>query len=295
MGDFRGEIAALSTAILWAIATVIYGKVGITIPPLLLNAIKGILAIASIGLTIIIWRGDTAALPLIPMILLLASGAIGIGLGDTAFFNTLKNLGARRTLLLETLAPPLTAVLAAIFLNEQLTLQSWGGIFLTVAGVAWVITERSPQGAISAQNLKTGVIWGLLAELAQATGAVLSRTALMNTSVSPLWSSLLRISAGVAIAILLILLQGRQKQFLQIQWTWRVVGLLIVAAFIGTHLAIWLQQTGLKYAPAGVAQTLASTSPLFALPLAALQGDRITPRALGGVCLAIAGIGLLFR
>ncbi|MFP4007509.1 MAG: DMT family transporter [Spirulinaceae cyanobacterium] len=295
MGDFTGEIAALSTAILWAIATVIYGKVGITIPPLLLNTIKGILAIASIGITIIIWKGDTAALPLTPMLLLLTSGAIGIGLGDTAFFNTLKNLGARRTLLLETLAPPLTALLAAIFLNEQLTLQSWGGISLTVLGVAWVITERSPQGAISAQNLKIGVIWGILAELAQATGAVLSRTALMDTAVSPLWSSLLRISAGVAIAIVLILLQGRQKQFLQIQWSWRVVGLLMVAAFIGTHLAIWLQQTGLKYAPAGVAQTLASTSPLFALPIAAMQGDRITGRAFGGVCLAIAGIGLLFR
>jgi drug/metabolite transporter (DMT)-like permease len=295
MGDFKGEIAALSTAILWAIATVIYGKVGITIPPLILNTIKGILAIASIGITLIIWKGDTAALPLTPMLLLLTSGAIGIGLGDKAFFNTLKNLGARRTLLLETLAPPLTALLAAIFLNEQLRLQSWGGISLTVVGVAWVITERSPQAAIAAENLKTGVIWGMLAELAQATGAVLSRTALMNTAISPLWSSLLRISAGVAIAIVLILLQGRQGQFLKIQWSWRVVGLLMVAAFIGTHLAIWLQQTGLKYAPAGVAQTLASTSPLFALPLAAMQGDRITWRTFGGVCLAIAGIGLLFR
>lgn len=295
MGDFTGEIAALSTAILWAIATVIYGKVGITIPPLILNTIKGILAIASIGITIVIFKGETAALPLIPMLLLLASGAIGIGLGDTAFFNTLKNLGARRTLLLETLAPPLTALLAAIFLNEQLTLQSWGGISLTVMGVAWVITERSTQAAIAADNLKIGVIWGMLAELAQATGAVLSRTALRDTAVSPLWSSLLRISAGVAIAVLLVLLQNRQGQFLKIQWSWRVVGLLLVAAFIGTHLAIWLQQTGLKYAPAGVAQTLASTSPLFALPIAAMQGDRITLRAFGGVCLAIAGIGLLFR
>ncbi|MEC4805411.1 MAG: DMT family transporter [Jaaginema sp. PMC 1079.18] len=294
MTNYRGEIAALSTAILWAIATVIYGRVGITIAPLILNAIKGILAIASIGLTIIIFKGEVIPLPLTPMLFLLASGAIGIGLGDTAFFNTLKHLGARRTLLLETLAPPLTALLAAIFLNEQLTLQSWGGIFLTVTGVAWVITERSPQNVIAARNLKVGVFWGILAELAQATGAVLSRTALLDTVISPLWSSLLRISAGVAIALLLIMLQGRQGEFLAIQWSWRVLGLLAVAALIGTHLAIWLQQTGLKYAPAGVAQTLASTSPLFVLPLAALQGDRITGRALGGVCLAIAGIGLLF-
>lgn len=295
MTDYIGEIAALSTAVLWAISTTIYGRVGIMIPPLILNTIKGAIAILLLGLTIIILKGETASLPLTPMVFLLVSGAIGIGLGDTAFFNTLKNLGARRTLLLETLAPPLTALLAAIFLDEQLTRLSWGGIFLTVMGVAWVITERSPQNTITASNLKAGLVWGVLTELAQATGAVLSRTALMDTVVSPLWSSLLRISAGVAIALLLILLQGRQGQFFQIQWSWRVVGLLAVAALIGTYLAIWLQQTGLKYAPAGVAQTLASTSPLFVLPLAAMQGDRITLRALAGVCLAIAGIGLLFR
>lgn len=295
MANYIGEMAALSTAILWAITTVIYGGIGITIPPLILNIIKGVLAIASIGITIVILGGNTDPLPLIPMVLLLLSGVIGIGLGDTAFFNTLNHLGARRTLLLETLAPPLTALLAAIFLNEQLTLFSWVGILMTVTGVAWVITERSPNAAISRDDLKIGLMWGMLTELAQAVGAVLSRTALLDTGVSPLWSSLLRISAGVAIAILLLLLQGRQGQFLKIQWSGRVIGLLAVAAIMGTYLAILLQQTGLKYAPAGVAQTLASTSPLFVLPIAAMQGDRITIRVLGGICLAIVGIGLLFR
>jgi drug/metabolite transporter (DMT)-like permease len=66
-----------------------------------------------------------------------------------------------------------------------------------------------------------------------------------------------------------------------------------LAAVLGTYLAIYLQQTALKYAATGVAQALASTSPLFVLPLAAVMGDRVSPRAIAGAVVALVGIGIL--
>ena len=68
----------------------------------------------------------------------------------------------------------------------------------------------------------------------------------------------------------------------------------MVAVFIGTYLGIWLQQVSLKYSAAGIAQTLFMTSPLFVLPLAAIQGERISWRAICGAIIAVGGIVLLF-
>jgi drug/metabolite transporter (DMT)-like permease len=71
------------------------------------------------------------------------------------------------------------------------------------------------------------------------------------------------------------------------------LGIVALTAFLGTYLAIYLQQTALKYAEAGVAQALTSTSPLFVLPLAAVLGDPISFRAIGGVVVALVGVGIL--
>jgi drug/metabolite transporter (DMT)-like permease len=78
-------------------------------------------------------------------------------------------------------------------------------------------------------------------------------------------------------------------------WSYKSVGAIAIAAFGGTYLGIWLQQIALKLSPAGIAQTLLATSPLFVLPIVALLGEKITLRATVGVSIAIAGIALLFN
>jgi drug/metabolite transporter (DMT)-like permease len=49
----------------------------------------------------------------------------------------------------------------------------------------------------------------------------------------------------------------------------------------------------LKFAPAGIAQTLSATSPLFAIALARLMGERVTARATLGAIVALFGVTLL--
>jgi drug/metabolite transporter (DMT)-like permease len=73
-----------------------------------------------------------------------------------------------------------------------------------------------------------------------------------------------------------------------------LLGGVAIAAFFGTYLAIWLQQTALKYAPAGVAQALLATSPIFVLPLLLALKERVSLRAALGALVALAGIWLLF-
>jgi drug/metabolite transporter (DMT)-like permease len=291
-----GEIAGLTAAFLWALSSVVYSFLGQKIPPLQLNIFKGIAAIFLILVTLIIQDREFAVIEPFPLTLLALSGLVGIGLGDTAYFLALNNLGARKTLVLETLSPPLGAFLAFIFIGETIAPLDWCGIFLTLLGVLWVISEQT----VDKNSIKTqyGILWAVLAALAQAVGAVLSRFALLDSQVSPLESSLIRIGTGVAIALILTQISFVPTQTTLIKtiqtFSKGTVGIIFLAAFGSTYLGIWLQQTSLKFAPTGIAQTLLATSPLFVIPLTLMMGEKVTFKSFLGVVIALIGIGLLF-
>ena len=293
--NFQGELAALSGAFLWAVSSAAYSLLGQKISALKLNLFKGLIAIALIFLTLIISGKLQTEINLFTMNLLLISGIIGIGLGDTAFFYALKNMGARRTLLVGTLSPPITALLSLIFLEEQLTFGAWCGIFITGIGVAWVISERTPGVVISNINIKQGIVWAILAAIANSTGIILSRFALLFSEIIPLWSTLLRLIGGIIIVVFLLLLQRtRQEKSEKINWSIKLRIDIFIVTFGGTYLGIWLQQTSLKYASAGIAQTLLATSPIFIIPIAVKMGEKISIRSIFGVLVAVIGISFLF-
>jgi drug/metabolite transporter (DMT)-like permease len=293
--NFGGELAALGAAFLWALSAVVYAQLGQKIPPIALNLSKGVIAIVLIAFTLIV-QGNylPTGMNAVAMGLLLLSGILGIGLGDTFYFEALNHLGARRTLLMEALAPPLAALIALIFLQEALSLGAWTGIFLTVLGVTWVVSERVPGTEGQAVNLLRGTSFALLSALGQASGAVLSRAALADTTIDPLWSTFLRIIGGVLVLLLWMPLKQRLRvEFQRLQFK-RLLGIIAVTAFFSTYLGIWLQQTAFKYTATGIAQALLATSPLFVLPIAIVMGERVTPRAFLGALVALGGIGLLF-
>lgn len=291
---FQGEIAALSAAGLWAFATLMFGRLGKQLSPLVLNLLKGTMAIGFILLTLAVRQQLLASLPMESIVLLLMSGVVGIGLGDTAYFAAVNALGARQALLLEMLAPPMTALMSWLFLREQLSVLAWFGMVLTLTGIIWVVSERHPKAYQSNSRVMTtqGIVFGVMAALGQSVGSVLSRAALVDTVVDPLWSSLLRLSAGL-LCIGGLLVRQRQAQSFTYP-SGRLLGGVAIAAFFGTYLAIWLQQIALKYSPAGIAQSLLATSPIMVLPMALVIGERITVRAACGAVVALMGIWLLF-
>ena len=293
--NFQGELAALSGAFLWAVSSAAYSLLGQKISALKLNLFKGLIAIALIFLTLIISGKLETEVNLFTINLFLMSGIIGIGLGDTAFFYALKNIGARRTLLMATLSPPITALLGLVFLEEQLTFGAWCGIFITGIGVAWVISERTPGVVISNINIKQGIVWAILAAIANSTGIILSRFALLFSEIIPLWSTLFRLIGGIIIVVFLLLLQRtRQEKSEKINWSIKLRIDIFIVTFGGTYLGIWLQQTSLKYASAGIAQTLLATSPIFIIPIAVKMGEKISIRSIFGVLVAVIGISFLF-
>lgn len=292
--QFRGEIAALSAALIWAVASLVYTNIGRQLSPLALNFTKGWIAIALFLLTIVAFKHPLPVLDLTAFLLLFLSGAIGIGFGDTAYFNALNYIGARRTLLFETLAPPLSAVLAFLFLREQLLIQAWFGILLTIIGVLWVVMERTPDDHPGNLRPRIGTFYALLATLGQSGGAVLSRAALINSEIDALWSTLIRLIGGTVVLWIWIFVKQQNREALKPLQSGRLLSIIAATALISTYLGIWLQQTSLKFAPTGIAQALSSTSPLFVIAIVFVLGERVSLRSLLGVVIALIGVGLLF-
>lgn len=295
LGKYSGEIAALFAAFFWAASSILFKNLGKTVRPLELNLIKGIGAIVLLALTSLLIRENIPLLPPIALTLLLLSGVLGIGFGDTMYFEALNTLGPRRTLLITILAPPMTAVMAILFLGEKIAPIAWIGVLMTILGVAWVITQKS-NGEEPKKLLQKGAFFAFLAAFSQAGGAVMSRWALTQTSISALQSAIVRLFAGIIfiliwIAASRIKLGGWTKIEKNVQKTWGILALVVI---MGAFLPLWLQQIAFKFTEVGIAQTFLATSPLFVLLITVFQKEKITLREFAGVGFSIAGIALLF-
>jgi DME family drug/metabolite transporter len=92
-----GLAAATVAAMFWAIAVVLYRRVGRVMPPVRLNLTKGLFATVVMGAAVLIgWQfmGHTPWSMSAGMLVVMAlSGVIGIGLGDTLLFAALNRMG----------------------------------------------------------------------------------------------------------------------------------------------------------------------------------------------------------
>jgi drug/metabolite transporter (DMT)-like permease len=296
LSAFTGEFAALLAAFLWAFSSVLFKDLGKTIKPVELNLVKGIGAIILLALTSLLLKETVIALPVAAVLMLCLSGAVGIGFGDTMYFEAINNIGPRRTLLITILAPLMTAILAFIFLDEKIAAYAWLGVMVTALGIAWVVTRR--ENNREDQNIanRKGILFAFLAALSQAVGAVISRWALTETTISPLQSAVVRLFAGIIFLLIWVAVRRLKlgewikssSEFTSPRFR------VILVILLGAYLPLWLQQVAFKNTEVGIAQTLLATSPIFILPITAIQKENVSLREVFGVIVSVIGIAILF-
>lgn len=294
MSVWLGQLAALSAAFCWALATLLYSKSSLHLSAAQLNLVKG--SVATPLLLLGLWLStDMQALSWTtwPLILLVLSGVIGITIGDTCYFSALRRLGPAHTILLEYLAPPLAALIAWLVLSETLTwVQVVAGI-VVILGVLSVLTERQPVAGVPLS--RSGLWFGVTAALCQALGLVMAFQAFQQFDINAMQAAMIRLGAGTLVLTCALLIMrpkiiGETKQALgQTR-----ISVLLVAIGLGTFVAIWLQQLAISVVSPGIAQTLLSTAPLFMLSLQIMRGKRVSFRALLGTLFAMFGIMGLF-
>ncbi|MEE2755461.1 MAG: DMT family transporter [Myxococcota bacterium] len=289
---YIGHIASISAAALWAVASILFTRLGSTINALVLNLLKTGIACILMLLTLKLAAGHfwPQTMTKAELAWLAGSGLLGLTVGDTLLFMAFNRVGPRKSLLFMTLAPPTTALLAWPFLGEPITLKMCLGILVTIFGVALIIDDR--EDSASEESDKVGLMLAAAAALCQAVGNIGTK---LGGHHAPLEMGLVRITFGTVGLVILVLLTRKIRSELRPLKHGKTLFMVLVATLLGTYLGIWLQVAGLRFAPAGIAATLSSTSPIFVLPLAAIWlHDRLTGRSIWAALIATLGMALLF-
>jgi drug/metabolite transporter (DMT)-like permease len=289
---FIGEIASLITAGLWSCSSIIFteasrkiGSQQLNINRLIVAFILLLLTNALIGIGVI-----TSS----QIFLLTISGLVGLVFGDGFLFKAFQVIGARYSMMLMSLAPALTAILAFIFLNEILSITALLGMIITIVGVAMVVSEKREK---SKEIISTsGIIYGLLGALGQAAGLIIAKSAFMQGEINGFTATFIRISASVIILLPLMIFFKRYKNPLvlysnDIKAFW----LTLAGSIVGPFLGITFSLIAIKYTDIGVASTLMATVPILMIPLVRIvYKEKITSRGIIGSIVAVGGIAVLF-
>jgi drug/metabolite transporter (DMT)-like permease len=285
-----GALAALAAALCWTLASSLWHRLPTSLSAVQLNLLKNLLALVLLAPALALqpWRIGWA-----PLLLLAASGVLGIALGDSLYFAALRRLGTRRCLTLDAGGPAVTAVAGFLWLAEWPSPRQWLGvglISLAVLLVARQKPERSPAAglAVPAAAQRLGVVLTLGALLCGSGGALLARAALRAGELDPLQSAVLRLAA--ASLVLLPLLRGVPASPPRPRPAQRRWPLWLAATLLGTSAGIALQQTALQHLPGALAVALMATAPVMALPLAPLEGDRPGVTGVLAALLALGGV-----
>jgi drug/metabolite transporter (DMT)-like permease len=300
---YLGELVGLSCAAIWATCSFIWAREGKGISAFSINTFKAIAALLMVSVLSMIFLESAwpTEFTLRQQSILLISGMIGLGMGDLFYFYALLKMGARRALLMWLTAPAMAAILGMVFLGEGETigLRGWTGMALTGIGIVVVQLERPSKDdpaekALSRRIILWGTLAGLVASLGQAVSSLLSKFVL-NEGAASLQVVQVRLAGAMVFLVLGGVVLGRLRTWLLPFKRKRLLGYALLVTFFSAVVGLFMMTLSQKLIPIGLSNTLTSTSPIFALPLAWLFfRSRVTLRAVVGTLIAFSGVALVF-
>lgn len=322
--SYLGIAAGVTTSLLWVATSLLFTAAGHRIGPTIVNAVRIVFALLFLGVTHRFLSGHWIPHAGWQQVLLLgASGVVGLAIGDQALFTSFVYIGPRLATLIMATSPIVAACLGWLFLDERLAIGQMAGIGLVLAGVGWVVLERprsKDENALDtawegqrrpryAAGYTLGCLLAFIGSVCQAGGLLLSKQGMghgwlpEDQHLSPQAATLIRmVSAAIGMIPWLAWRQVARRKARSNTPTERLrigswksgLAFTIGGAVVGPYLGVWLSLVACDLVPLGVAQTLISLSPVFILPFVVwIHRERLTRRAILGACVAVAGIAIL--
>lgn len=296
-----GETAAIVTACLWTINSILFASAGKKIGSLSVNAYRILLAVGFLGITHIIFLGSilpTASSGQWFWIGL--SGIVGLGIGDFGLFAAFVIIGPRRSVLIMSLSPIFAALGAYLIMGEILSPLIITGIAITLIGVIVVILEKeenSDEHPIS-KKLKTwGVFLAFIGAIGQGTGLVFAKKGMLldpSIMMNPLSVTFVRMIMGALFIWTCVIIMRRLPEVRKALKSKKGMGQTAAGAFIGPFIGVTLSMVAVAYTKAGIAQTLMSLMPVFIIPaIWLLYKQKTSWRGVMGAIVAVIGVAIL--
>ena len=228
------------------------------------------------------------------IIILLISGIIGIGLGDTFYLKSLQTIGTRRTLSVETMSPLMAALSGEIFINENLAPKSWIGIIIVSISLFIILKKGSDfkeenSSFLEKNNFKI-YAFHFLSVLCAVLGGLFSRIVFLQSDLSPFLTTEIRLLGAI---IFLITFKRFKINFFLKNLEKKQRKRFLLSIFLGTNIGILLQQIVFKTLPIGIGWALLSTSPVISLFFARNEEREITKKIIFFTCFLFFGLTLI--
>jgi drug/metabolite transporter (DMT)-like permease len=268
---------------------VLFKRSGDEIPPLALNYFKNTIGLVLFVLSLLV---SPTAFPETSfhedILLLVSSGAIGIGLADTLLFRSLNILGASRSAIVACTYSPLIMFFSYVILGEELTVLTAVGATLVISGL-FLIARQGAAADLTRRELLEGVVFGLISIALMGIAIVAIKPVLELYAV--LWATTLRMLGGLAVLTVFVLASRQTRRQVAAAFVpkaiWRFA---LPGSIVGTYLALLFWIAGFKYTEAITASILNQMSTLLVVLLAALfLRERLTGRKLLAVLLGSIG------
>jgi drug/metabolite transporter (DMT)-like permease len=312
-----GELAALITAVFWTVTALSFEAASKRIGSMIVNLLRLIVGFTFLSIFAWFYRGY-----LIPIdasgrtwTILIVSGLVGFTFGDLCLFQSFVVVGARISMLLMALAPPMTALISWIILGEQMTGKSWLGMIVTITGIALVVLKREefPKKPEGRRRFRFNYpVWGILLGLGgafgQGLGLVLSKLGMHDSlaeaagraggiaqSYDPFASAQIRVIAGITGFAILFTVLGLWRSTWKAISDHRAVGQLSLGAFFGPFLGVSFSLLAVQLTNTGIAATIMAIVPVLIIPPSViLFKEKVTFKEIAGAILAVGGVALFF-
>ena len=296
MFNHIGEIAALTTAVCWTVTAMAFETASKRVGSLSVNLIRLVLALIFLSFYTLITRGLLFPVDASPQAWkwLLLSGFIGFALGDLFLFEAFVQIGARISMLIMALVPPITALIGWGIMGESLSLHDGMGMGLTILGVSWVVLERKPDDqGVKRSHPIGGILLALGGAVGQSIGLVLSKKGMGDYSAFA--ATQIRTLAGIAGFILILTFKGRWPKVGQALRTPSARLPMLIGAVFGPFLGVSLSLVAVQYIATGVAATFMAITPVLIIaPAVLLFKEPFHWREAWGAVIALAGIAILY-
>ena len=291
-----GELVALLSALLWAIASVLLTVGARRIPVVPLNLIRCTVSTAFFWALLPFYGGldAVAAIPPGAWLWLVVSVLGLLVVGDTLYFRAMDLAGVSWAMPVASINPLWAVLLAALFLDEPLTWHLLAGTLLVIGGV--VLLGRATAGQASGGRTiepaarRAGLLLALVVSGLWAVGQVALKPA--TAGMHSVVANSVRQPLGMMLLLGLTLArrQGRALRTLD-RRSWLVI---LTASLVGTGVGSLLFVLAIQMAGAGRTAVLTSTAPLMAMPFSMLWlQERPNRWTLVGTALTTVGIGLV--
>ncbi|RKZ32693.1 hypothetical protein DRQ33_05445 [bacterium] len=290
--QYLGEILSLSSAIIWALAVILFKKSGEKVHPIALNLFKSALAfILYIPTMLIFGEPIFRQVSGNEYILFVASGIIGVGIADTLFFLALNKLGASMNAVIGCVYSPLIILFSTIFIGERMSLVQIIGAIIVVSAVLLVGGSKSRLN-IGKQDFWIGLTLGILSMVCMAIGIVMIKPALEHTPI--LWAIQTRLAGGIFFLLVFISIYPHRARVIKSllsgnNWKYTLSG-----SFLGNYVALITWIGGMKYTLASVSSALNQTTNLFVFVFAGIfLAEKLDTRKSISIAIGLIGAFLV--